>query len=227
MTKKALIIMGLFVLIAACGPHALEFNIRFQAVDGLKAGAPVVHAGQPIGAVKQVTYTNKGDFLVAVSIEEAFKHVATHDSFFFIAGSTADNPKRIAVLPGQADAAPIEADQTIDGVTHWAAKLRQMQARLEDQFGRLADEFESVWSELAGISESDQIKRLERKLDEMIARLGTLSDAVKQKLKTDILPKLERQVEELRKKLESMGRGKEIAPLEKKIQRISEELRVY
>ena len=79
-------------------------------------------------------------------------------------------------------------------------------------------------NELQGIPANEQVKELARQLDAIIADLGNMSSAMKERLDNEILPLIRKKIEELRKGLEESGQEKELDPLEQKMKTIDERL---
>ena len=88
----------------------------------------------------------------------------------------------------------------------------------------LESDLNEFFDGLQSLSESEQIKQIERQLDKIIAELGNLSLEMKHKLETEILPRIKEQIEELRRRLEKIGKEEKLKYVEKKIKTISAKL---
>ena len=77
---------------------------------------------------------------------------------------------------------------------------------------------------LQDFSESEQIKQIERQLDKILAEIENLSAEMKHKLETDILPRIKEQIEELRRRLEQIGREEKLKYVDRNIEEISGKL---
>jgi len=71
------------------------------------------------------------------------------------------------------------------------------------------------------LSESEQIKRLEKELDRLLADVQYLGEEMKHRLKTEILPRIKETIEELRRKLKELGREEELVPVERKVEELT------
>ena len=67
-----------------CQKSGLDFKIRFDEIQGLKAGVGIIFEASRVGSVQKVVYTSDGDYLVEAAVEPNFSNAATRDSQFYI-----------------------------------------------------------------------------------------------------------------------------------------------
>lgn len=86
---------------------------------------------------------------------------------------------------------------------------------LEERFQALKDDFKDLAEELKKIPESEGFKKFQREMDRFGEDLKRSGDAIREKMKKDVLPQLERKMERFREWLDELE-GKE-APQPMKI----------
>lgn len=222
-----LVILPVFtaILFAACIDHTLEFKIRFDRVRDLHKDAPVLLDETPIGKVKEIAY-DSGDYLVGVAIEERFTAAATDASRFYIdTGSEPGGGPVVRVIQTAKNGNRIEAGAVVEGQSKYAALYGHFARRFRQNLNSIESELDAFFQELKAFSESEQIKEIEKKLNDIIADLGDMSAEMKHKLETEILPFIKQQIEELRRRLEKTGEEEKLKYVDRKIELISVRLR--
>lgn len=225
--KLALMGVMFSVSIIGCMDSTHDFKIRFSDIQGLRKGNPVYFDESVIGNVEGVAYTDSGVFLVSVSIQEEFASAATDASQFYIDGDPQNRAqKAIRVVQLEKGGHRIEENTIVDGHTKYAVLYDQFAYQLGQNITIFESGINEFLRALKGISESEQIKELEKQLDDIIADLGHMSSEMKYKLENEILPLLREKIEELRKSLEGTGREEELGPIDRKMDEINEEVRI-
>ena len=67
-----------------CSERSLTLQVRFPDISGLKQNDSIYFERNQIGLVKNISYTEQGDYLVKIEIIPGFKNAATEDSKFYI-----------------------------------------------------------------------------------------------------------------------------------------------
>ena len=134
---------GLF----ACEESGLNMHIRFDQVMGLKVDDRVIFESNSIGQVTRVFYTQAGDYLVDIIIQEDFAHAATENARFYIIKDpqTADN-KAIEMIQIRQGGAPLADGSTVEGATRSSAVFQKMFENFDQQTGKLGKQFEKLWN---------------------------------------------------------------------------------
>lgn len=223
--KKAVwILVGL--LAAACSPD-LDISIRFPLAQGLQPDDRVLAEALPVGQVRDVTYTTQGDFLVAVRIDRAHAAKATRESIFFIGEDPGrEGRKAVEIVPPLSAGTPLADGDTVAGMSGWAARLRRMQDRMTAAVEALAARYGALWDEAQGLSQGEEMRKLEQSLDRILEDLQHLGAAARETLRTEVMPWIIDKLETLRRELEALGREDQLAPLDEKVRRIEAELQV-
>ncbi len=215
------------VTIAGCMDSTLDFQIRFDDVHGLKKGDPVVFEESVIGSVTQVAYTDAGDFLAAIAIQQEFASAATQASLFYIDAAPQNSGlKAVWVAQMETGAPPIEEGALVDGHAKYAVLYEQFAHQIGKNLLLFEAGIDEFFRALKGISESEQMQEIEKQLDDIIADLGTMTNEMKHKLENEILPLLREKIEELRQSLEVTGQENDLDSIDRKMDVIDEELSV-
>jgi BMFP domain-containing protein YqiC len=88
----------------------------------------------------------------------------------------------------------------------------------------MQSEINELFKGFQSLSESEQIKQIERQLDKILAELDLLSVEMRHKVKTEILPKINEQIEKLRRRLEGLGKEEKLIYVDQKMETIYAEL---
>jgi hypothetical protein len=223
----ALIWTMLSASIIGCMDNTHDFKIRFSDIHGLRKGNPVYLEESVIGDVEKVEYTDAGAFLVSVSIQEEFASAATDASKFYIDGDPENSAQKvIRVVQLEKGGDRIEEDVIVDGQTKYAVLYEQFAYQLGQNITLFESGINEFLRELHGFSTDEQIKELEKQLDDIMAELGHMNREMKHKLQNEILPLLREKIEELRKSLEGTGQEEDLGPIDRKMDVINEELSV-
>lgn len=226
MKNPLLIPVAAALLLTGCFDRTHDFTLRFRDVHGLAKGDPVYLEESIIGTVDGVTYTDQGDFLVDISIRREFEPAATQTSRFFVDALPDTHQKIIRVVQLTPGGEPIAEGSVVDGRTKFAVLYEQLARQVGEKVADLEAGLNVFLEELQAIPEKEQIKRLERELDRILADLGQMSREMEQTLENDILPKIEKKIEELRKKLQRSGDPDDLKVIEEKLDRIHDKLQV-
>lgn len=213
--------------LSGCADGTHDFKIRFGDVHGLKRGDQVYLEESVIGAIEEIEYTDAGAFLVGVAIKEEFSSAATDSSKFFIDSDPGkSDQKLIRVVQLEKGGSLIEEDAIVDGQTKYAVLCNQFAHQLGKNIVILESGINEFLRELKDITEDEQVKQIEKQLDDIIADLGNMSDEMKRKFENEILPLLREKIEALRKSLESIGKQDDLEGIDRKMESITKTLRV-
>lgn len=225
--KFSLLSAILLASLAGCFNRALDFQIRFDDVHGLKKGDPVYFEETVIGTVTAVDYTDSGNFLVSVAIQNEFANAATVASRFYIDGDPEKRSQKLLRVVQLAKGGDrIEAGEIVDGHTKYAVLYDQFAYQLGQNITLFESGINEFLEALKGFSNDEQIKELEKQLDDIIADLGHMSREMKDKLENEILPLLREKIEELRKSLEGTGQEKDLESIDRKMETATDALKV-
>ena len=201
----------LLLILSACGQD-LHFKISYDKTDGLSEGAPVVLDDQTIGKVTGVKQTKSGGRLVEVSLPHESASSITTDSSFILADDP-DNPqqKRIEVILAETGGKPIAEGAEVRGTYpnplggffQFGELLREIGGAL-GELRTQVEHFRQDFQKLPDSPESNQLQEEWRKLTDEIAKTQNEAGYA---MKKEILPKLEKEMENLRNRLKEMEKA--------------------
>jgi hypothetical protein len=193
-----------------------NFMIRFNDIDFDQT---------LIGVVTDVEYTDTGDYLVKVAVEDQYSSLPKDSSTFYIDSNPEnESQKAVRIIQIQDDGNTIRKNATVEGQTKYAAIYGQIANKIRKNVRVMEFEINEFFKRIQNLSEDEQIKQLERQLDKILAEIENLSAQMKHKLETEILPRIKEQIEELRRRLEEIGKEEKLKYVDQKIERISAKL---
>lgn len=220
MLRKTMILMIVIVSMIGLGCEAQNLNlfIRFDHIDGLKSNDSVIFEKNRIGRVDQVTYTEKGDYLVELMIHKAYTDAVTEHARFFIVSDPQNNGRSdvemIQVLKG---GKPLQNNTVLEGSSRSSALIERFEKDLAKGMESFKKEFNKFAEELRKIPDSEAFKKLEDELGNLYEKMKQSGKETREMIQKEILPRLEQELENLKKRLQEKGREDELKPLENKM----------
>ncbi|MBS1213437.1 MAG: hypothetical protein H6R26_2054 [Proteobacteria bacterium] len=196
-----------FMTLAGCSQD-LHFKIRFDDVGNLEHGAAVVVDNQPVGEITGIETTPDGAHLVSVSLDRQHQSVATEDSSFFLADDP-DDPtrKRIEIIQSRPGGKPITDGATVQGSYPTPLGTFPFGALLQE-FGKAMKDFsgqvERYRKDFEKLPDSPEGKQLQQEWKKLLEELFKAQSAAEGTIKKDLVPKLQEELENLRKRLEEL-----------------------
>jgi paraquat-inducible protein B len=221
--KKFHIIFILTVfLLLACDETGLNLKIRFDQIQGLQTGNRVIFETNHVGRVTRVFYAEEGHYMVDLIIKEDFANAATEDSRFYIVNDPqAGGRKAIEILQLRKGGAPLADGSMVEGSTRSAAAYRRILEDFDKQAGKLGKQLQQFFEDLSKLPESDEVKQLQKDLEELGREVEKAGKATRDKITNEIVPMLKEELEHLKKRLEKFGREKEVEPLEEQLEKLT------
>lgn len=201
MIKWTCVLFLLFFVFPGCGEKALNIKIEYDHINGLEQGDRIIFEGNHIGHVTNVFHTKGGRYLVGVSIKGNFKNAVTEHSRF----SIVEDPKNIGnkaiemskIKPG---GELLKEGETYNGSTRSSAFFEKTKEALEKSVEELRKQFEEFSDELKKLPENEDFKNFKKELDTLPDKIRKAGESARKKLEKDVLPRLKRDMEELKKK---------------------------
>jgi hypothetical protein len=221
MVLLTLTFVSLFLL--ACEPEGLRLQVSFDRIDGLKKGAPVQFEGNSVGQVEEVVYTKAGDYRVALTVDKAFANACTTHTRFRIApmeASANSSQMSVVMIQGRPGGDPLTADSKIRGEPMAPSVALGITAELFKGLEKLGEQIEAFTHEFQNFEETPAYQRLKEELGSLSESMVDAGRNAREKIEKEVLPRIEAEIRELRKRLESLGKEAEIAPLEEELERI-------
>ena len=163
--------------------------------------------------------------MVSVAVEDQFSSLPKDTSTFYIdSNPDTESQKALRVIQIKDGGNKIEEKAIVEGQSKYAAIYGQIADEFSKNINVLECEINGIFKGFQGLSESEQIKQIDRQLDKIIAELDHLSVKMRYKLKTEVLPNINEQIEKLRRRLEEHGKEAKLKYVDQKLETIYEEL---
>jgi len=208
-----------------CNEITLNFKIRFNDIEGLRKNDQVFFDKTPIGVVTDIEYTDTGNYLVSVAVEDRSSSLPKDSSTFYIdSNPETGERKAVRIIQIKDGGYIVEKNTIVEGQSKYIAIYGQIANKFRKDIHELESEINEFFKGLQNLSEDEQIEQIELQLDKILAEIEDLSAQMKQKLETEILPRIKKQLEELRRWLEEIGKEEKLKHVEQKIETISAKL---
>lgn len=212
-------------ILAGCLEQNLNFSIRYEAVDGLKKGASLMHETQVIGAVDEIIYTDQAEFEVQVSVAEAHQGLVTESAMFVIADDPrTTNVRIIKLIENAPSGALIQEGQVVQGSTPLTGIAKELQKQIDATLESFSTSIGRSWSKWKDHTLEQQTDALEQELDQILEALENLSNNAKEQLKNDIVPEIKQHIEQLRQRWNESGQDDSIDQIEEKMDQLDNKL---
>ncbi len=213
------------LVLFGCVGTTCNFKIRFNDIQGLRKNDRVFFDKTPIGVVTDVEYTDTGNYLVSIAVEDKFSSLPKDSSTFYIdSNPETEGQKAVRIIQIKDGGNIIEKNTIVEGRSKYSAIYGQIANNFRKNIHSMESEINEFVKGLQDFSESEQIKRIERQLDKILAEIENLSAEMKHKLETDILPHIKEYIEELRRRLKQIGKEEKLKYVDQKIKTISAKL---
>jgi ABC-type transporter Mla subunit MlaD len=223
MFRNMLILLSMSLISLGCFSSDLHVKIHFDQINGLKAGERVLFEQNDIGRVTDVFYGKDGIYLVDVAINSDFKNAATGNSRFFIVNDPTDpGSKAIEMITVKGEGRPLEDGALVEGATRLSALLEKMEDDVSSTMGDLKKRFKKFSEELKEVPENEDMKRLQKDLDQLLDEMKRSGAALRDKVQKELAPRLQEEIDKLKERLKEFGREKEVEPLQTRMDEIRE-----
>lgn len=221
MTRKAIIWILFIGVLSACWSRDVRINVKFDHLSGLAREDRIVFEGNTIGSVQAITYNPDGSYTVQVRIEKGFENAVTQYSHFRIAADPKfSDRKAVIVILDQSGGTPLKSGVTIAGDSEENDFFNQLQKDLESGFAFFKEQIDKIDRDVRQYPQSEEYRQLKKSLEDLAAEIRSKERQTREKIKGEWLPKIQRELDNLREKLKQYGREEELEPLEKEVDRI-------
>jgi len=213
------------LIMIGCIETTHNFKVRFNDIQGLCKNDQVYFDKTAIGKVTDIEYTDTGNYLVSVAVEDQFSSVPKDTSTFYIdSNPDRESEKALRIIQFKDGGSKIEKKAIVEGQSKYAAIYGQIANTFIKNIYVMESEIDEVFKGLQSLSESEQIKQIERQLDKILVELDHMSVEMRYKFKTEILPNIYEQIEKLRRRLEEIGKEEKLKYVDQKMETIYAEL---
>lgn len=221
MTRNMMTVVLAAMVLLACRSNSILVNVSFEALSGVEKGDRVLFQGNKAGSVTGVQFNQDGTYTVQVDIDEGFANAVTeYSKFHIIDDPEQKGPKVIEVRLEREGGTPLVNGATVIGAAPDSRLSGRIQKELDaglEFFKKQIDRFER---DLKSFPESQAYKDLKKSLEDLALEMELKEKQTRESVKREWLPKIQRELEALRKRLKQMGREEELAPLDHEVDRI-------
>jgi ABC-type transporter Mla subunit MlaD len=222
--KISMLALAVIVITGMSGP-TLDFAIRFDQIDGLRKGDSVYFKTTRIGIVKDVEYTDAGNYHVRVAVENQYASLPKYSSTYYIDTDPKNfERKALRIIDLQNEGRVVKQNSVIKGMSKYAALYDQITQKFRKNLKVMESEITELFRDLQGLSEDEQIKQLESQLEKILKDVEKLSSQMRHKLETEILPRIKEQLNDLKSRLKKNGREEKLDNAEEKFEEVSEKM---
>jgi ABC-type transporter Mla subunit MlaD len=226
--KITLVIISAFFLI---GCNALDLTVNFKELHGLTPQAPVILDHTAIGRVKEILPLKDGIYPATLEIDSDFKTLVTDRSTFTLVPGYKDQnltsaPRTIVMVASRTPGgSPLK-----DGTVVVGSGPTMIPPEVSKLMKNFTEGFESFKEKISNIPETDEYKQFESSIDELAKSMKESGTEVKEQIKNEILPKIEKEFEAFKQRLKDLQNQDrqdkdtqpELAPLEEKLDNLRE-----
>lgn len=221
MTRNVMTLALVAIILLACRSNSILINITFDEVSGIEKGDRVLFQGNKAGNVTDVQYHQNGKYTVQVEIDKGFANAVTEYSQFYII----DDPgpkglKGIDVRLEREGGTPLADGSMVIGVPPDMGLAERIQKELDAGLGFIKKQIDRFEKDFQSLPESQAYKDLKKAIEDLASEIEIKEKQARESIKREWLPKIQRELEELRKRLKQMGREDELAPLDREVDRI-------
>ena len=205
MLKNFIFLLMLPAFFWGCQEKELELTIRYQQIDGLSQGAPVIFERNSIGRVQGISRSPDDLYMVDIAIKKNFASAVTEHSRFFIITDPQDIIKKaIELTLIKEGGAPLKEGAILDGSTRPSAFFEQLQNDFEKGIKELKNQIDKFSSDLDSVPDSEEFKSLQKELKSLSEEIRKAGEAAREKIEKEILPRLREEIKRLREILRKL-----------------------
>ena len=221
MVRKGILAGLIIILMISCKPQQIRIDIMFDQINGLAGQDRVLFQGNQAGRVTDVRYNTDGRYTVQVAIDKGFANAVTQYSLFEIVDDPDhDDHKAVAIRITRTGGAPLASGTTVQGESIGTDLGRRLQEDLRDGFSFFKEQIDKFTRDMEKYPESEEYQRLKKSLDDLAAEIGNKEKEVRERIKREWLPRIQRELDDLRERLKRSGREEELKPLDREVDRI-------
>jgi len=217
------IILFLAGLLSCATPH--KVMVMYDRPGTLKPGDRVIWENQFIGSVGEFQANPSGRTVVPLKVKPDFRQALTDQSRFLVQADP-ERPGNQSIkmfllasggklLP---DGAVVEGSTTFSYLTEKGSRDVQAFPRL------LQDGLDRLVKELGRLSDREWQKELERQIDAWTRELQKSGEETRRYFQREVLPTLEKAIQDFLRRLKELGRELDGKPLEEKWEKLKRTL---
>lgn len=214
------IFLAVLVLVA-CEPDTIHIDIQFSRLSGLAEGDRVLFEGNPAGKVESITYQQDGTYRVGIEVDSGYEKALTeHSRFYSVADPVRTGSKAVIIELARSDGRLLQDGASVEGAELPDGIFSQWHKEMEKGLDYLRKQFDQFGRDVQGIPESEAYQQLKRSLEEWAREMERAEEETRNKIEREWLPRIRRELDELREQLKPDGREEELEPIEREVRRI-------
>ena len=211
----------LIVPMGACRDSSIEINVRYDQVHGLTVDRRVVFQGRPTGVVESIEYTREGSYVVTLAIDKAFSDILTEHARFYIVDDPDTSDEKAVEIRNEASGGDRLASGSIVTGSHATVDLSEkLQKDIESGLQIFKEALDEIRRDIHEFPESKEYQDLKRSMEGLARELMQKERGVREKFKRKWLPRIQRELDDLRERLKQLDRENDMAPLEEQMEHL-------
>jgi hypothetical protein len=218
------LLMALLGALWGCAsPH--KVLVLYDRPGALKSGDRVIWENQTIGSVGDFRANPAGKTVVPLQIKPDFRQALTDQSRFSIQ-TDPDHPgnQSVRMVLLSSTGKPLPHGAVVEGSTTFSILMEKGSRELQGLPQILQDALDRLGKELDRLSDREGQKELESPMDSWARELKKSGEETHLYFEKEILPKLDRAVEDLLRRLKELGREADGKSLEDKLEKLKQNL---
>ncbi len=214
----------LMALASCASPH--KVMVLYERSGALKPGDRVIWENQAIGSVGDFRANPAGKTVVPLRIKPDFRQALTDQSRFSIQADPdrlGSQSVRMVLLCSTGK--PLPDGAVVEGSTAFSMLMEKGSRGLQGFPQILQDALDRLGEQLDRLTDREWQKELESQLDSWTRELERSGEETRRYFQKEVLPKLERSVEDLLQKLRELGKEGDGKSLEEKFEDMKRSLR--
>lgn len=234
-------VFSVLFILSACdsGPAAslfkgdLKVNVIYEDTKNLAVNNVVYMEDAAektvIGFVKKIKQTEEGNKLVNLIIEHDYRDMIFSNTMFVLNSSLFANESPgilAATIPSELPAAPLESGDVVKGVTYTEYSLAMARKGTLEFIDAASAKAKEYFENLKTYSDEFDMDEFMSQLRETARAVGDFSKEQKEKFVKEILPEIERLMEDAKKNLDQNGSTKDKQQLEKEYEKLKDNVEI-
>ncbi|MGH8538681.1 MAG: hypothetical protein ACREXM_20135 [Gammaproteobacteria bacterium] len=204
--KSSLLSLALSLCCYGCTDGTLHLKMELEKTYGLTAGDPVVFENDTVGTVASMESRDPNGFVANLEIVKEKRELATTDARFRIADRLSVAQRKQVEIIHAGAGTPLEDGATVQGAPASAPlfPFSELFGGMAEGLRNLREQTERFRRDFENIPDSDEARQLREEWRRLVEEIQKAQSEAKESLREEILPKLEEEMENLRKKFEDM-----------------------
>ncbi len=214
----------LVIFLSSCVGHH-RVLVLYDRTEGLKPGNRVYWENRTIGSVGAFEGNPKGRTIVPLKIDPDYRQALTDQSRFIIQADPREPGKQSILMALLATGGkPLADGATVEGSTNFSLMVEKGTREVRSWSKTLGEAMDRLEKELRRLSEREWQKELEGQLEVWTRELKGAGEEMRRHFQKEVLPRLERAVQDLLRRLKELGKEEEGKSLQEKFDQLKRTL---